>query len=100
MHGEHRLRYCGINIVTPEDVIRKAVETGEEVKYPVNLWSVNQVRKQLAEAALKLTPDPIIITTRTDGFNPFFLVRKYDKEKESVMYEDVAKEAREKGWIK
>ena len=85
--------------MTPEQAIENAL-TGEEVWYPVPFGNISTEREKMQKAALKLTGEPIIITTRTDAtYQAYLVVRKYDKS-ESIPYEESEKEAREKGWIK
>ena len=86
--------------MTPEEIIRKVVETGAPQMVRADLMSLNRERQKLGEAALKVTDKPIMITTRTENGWPFFIVRLYDIEKESIPYEQVEREAKEKGWVK
>ena len=85
--------------MTPEQAIENAL-TGKEVWYPVPFGNISTEREKMQKAALKLTGEPIIISTRTDQtFQAYLVVRKYDT-RESISYEEFEKEAKEKGWLK
>lgn len=84
--------------MTAEEAIKQAL-AGEEVRWGVTLMNMNSEREKIQKAALAITDQPIEILTRTHcvTYAPYLLIRKYTTG--SVPYEQVEKEARDKGWI-